>query len=109
MKLGKDIPFKRKDLEKLQNLSYSEGRKIVDNMPTSMLSKLFCAVCDRNQIKDLFNEYWSYYSDPTEAQKLGDPKKIKRKYEKKLKAMIKNLRKARRIYEIPRHIREHKF
>jgi hypothetical protein len=101
------LPFKKKDLDKLQNLSYSEGKAIIDKMPTAMLTKLFSSVCDRNQIKQLFTEYYHFYNHPETGE--GEPEKVKKKYRKKLKAMLKNMKKSRRWYEVPRNIREHKF
>lgn len=89
--------FKKKDLENLQSMDYSSAKKVMDAMPVKMLAWVFSNYCSPDQFKQLFKEYGEGIKD-------HDPK-VKKRYEKKLKALVRCLKKKRMLSSIPKDYR----
>ena len=98
--------FNKRELGQLRHLSYEDSKKIMDRLPSKMLAYVLANQCSPEQIKRIFDEYYMYCSDSLLAKNLGDPEIIQDKYKKKVLALCKALKKARKSNLIPLYIRE---
>jgi len=96
-------------LDKIQNLPYEEKKNILLKMPPKIMANFYTNFCDKQQIKDLFDEFIDIYGSVDKQRALGVPKKIKKKYLKKILCLIHSLKKARKSFFVPKIIRDNNF
>jgi len=104
---NEEILFSKKDLHKLNTMSYEEKKSIIFNMPVIMATNLYIKFCSRGQLIDLLKEWDILLNSSDDAIKIhGEPKKLKKRYKKIIPALMKGLKKRHQLFFVPLDLRK---
>ena len=91
-------------LAQFRNLSYDDRKRVMDAMPGWMVARVL-SQGTKDQVRKTFQEYHDHMDERIAAQE-GNAVKVMKRYQKKIKALVQQLRKARKSHWIPGYIKE---
>ena len=94
--------FNKKDLERFKTMDYEERKSIMFKLPVKMIVPLYLNYCSRKEIIDLLGEWDKLIDSDDEVLKVhGEPKKLRKRYNKLIPELLKGLKRSHRIFFVP--------
>jgi len=91
-----------KKLNSIQNLGYSDKKKMLLSLPISLSTPLYCKFCNPVQLKELFIDWDDIASNPGRAVEIDkNIEYVQGLHIKKIKALVLALRKIKSLRLVP--------
>ena len=91
-----------KKLNSIQNLGYSDKKKMLLSLPISLSTPLYCKFCNPVQLKELFIDWDDIASNPGRAAEIDkNIEYVQGLHIKKIKALVLALRKIKSLRLVP--------
>lgn len=98
--------FNKKELNKLQTMTYKEKKSVLFKMPIKMVVPMYLNYCTRNELIELLKE-WDILLSYTDEQlkTYGKPKKVKKRYKELIPKLLQGLKKSHKLFFVPKLLR----